>query len=208
MIRYEIWLNSLVTHEQMERDLFVESPLAHPSVIARRQVLLDAEGYREMDWPEDYDLWLRLFAAGVRFAKVPRHLYWWRERTDRLSRTSPAYSPASFRACKVHHLRSYEPPGQMHLAGRNSVAVWGAGKEGKALARHLVRNGIRITRFVDIDPRKIGGQVLGAPVVPPEELTREEYLLVAVGAPGARAQIRQYLDSRGWQEPEDYRTMV
>lgn len=202
MRRYEGWLNSLLTHEQMERDLFVESPLAHPTVMLGAGVLRDLGGYRDMGWPEDYDLWLRAYAAGLRFAKVPRYLYCWRERADRLSRTHGAYSPAAFRACKVHHLKA------LHLRGANTVNLWGAGKEGKALARHLRRAGVEVAAFIDIDPRKIGRVLLGAPVLSVEGLERGRYLLVAVGAHGAREEIRAYLTATGWREPEDYRTLA
>jgi len=202
MLRYERWLNSLLTHEEMERDLFVESPLAHPSAMLRARTLRALGGYRAMGWPEDYDLWLRAYAAGMRFGKVRRHLFWWRERSDRVSRTHSALSPAAFRRCKVHHLKA------LHLRGQNAVTLWGAGKEGKALARHLRRAEVKIAAFVDVEPRKIGKTILGAPVVGVEGLTREHYLLVAVGARGAREEIRAYLEFAGWREPRDYRTMA
>jgi chromate transport protein ChrA len=175
MRRYERWLNSLVTHEQIARDLFVESPLAHPTAMLLARTLRSLGGYRDQGWPEDYDLWMRAYAAGLRFAKVPRCLYWWRERADRLSRVHGAYSPAAFRRCKVHHLKA------LHLCEESVVTIWGAGKEGKALARHLRRENIAIAAFVDVDPRKIGMTVLGAPVAGVGGLTRDHYLLAFGG---------------------------
>ena len=59
-----------------------------------------------------------------------------------------------------------------------------------------------------MDPRKIGQTVLQAPVVGVEGLRRGEYLLVAVGAAGAREEIRGELAARGFSEPRDYRTMA
>jgi len=202
MRRYEAWLNALRDHGAMWRDLFVESPLPHPSVMFRADLVRRLGGYRDCPWPEDYDLWMRLFAAGVRIAKVPRVLLLWREGGTRLSRVDPRYSPAAFRACKVHYLR------EMHLRGRDTIAVWGAGKEGKSLVRHLKRQGLRVTRFIDIDPNKIGRRVLGAPVVAPDDLTRDDYLVIAVGAQGARPLIRAWLTEHGWREPDDYRTLA
>src|SRR5207245_1736055 len=66
---YVAWLNGLLTHEDIVRDLLVESPLAHPSVMMRAEVLRDLHGYRAFDGPEDYDLWLRAHAGGWRFGK-------------------------------------------------------------------------------------------------------------------------------------------
>ncbi len=60
LLRYEEWLNGLIEHDGIMRERFVESPVAHPSVVVRRDVLRDAGGWRDLRWPEDYDLWLRL----------------------------------------------------------------------------------------------------------------------------------------------------
>ena len=202
MLRYERWLNSVVTHEEIVRDMFVEHPLAHPSVMMRRAAVLEVGGYREMGWPEDYDLCLRMYGAGWEFAKVREVIHRWRERPDRVTRARARYAKTKFRACKVYFLK------ELHLRGRDMVQVWGAGKEGRALGKHLKRAGLTISRHIDIAPTKIGTRVLGAPVVGQEGLSREEYLLVAVGAKGAREEIRGWLGERGWREPEDYRTMA
>jgi glycosyltransferase involved in cell wall biosynthesis len=44
--------------------------IAQPSVMCRRDVVIDAGGYQYRDFPvnEDYELWSRLIARGVRFA--------------------------------------------------------------------------------------------------------------------------------------------
>ena len=63
--RYLDWLNGLKDSEAVHRNLYVESPLAHPSVMMRRTAFEGVGGYREFDGPEDYDLWLRLGEAGA-----------------------------------------------------------------------------------------------------------------------------------------------
>ena len=68
-LAYEEWQNSLMTHEEIYRDFFVESPFAHPSVMFRNHEVQRAGGYRDMGWAEDYDLWLRLMIDG-------RNLFW------------------------------------------------------------------------------------------------------------------------------------
>jgi len=202
MLRYERWLNALVTHDEIVGDMFVEHPLAHPSVTMRRAAVVQVGGYREMEWPEDYDLCLRMYGAGYEFGKVPEVIHQWRDRPDRVTRARARYAKTKFRACKVHFLK------ELHLRGRDTVQVWGAGKEGRALGKHLKRAGLTISRYIDIAPTKIGKKVLGAPVVGQEGLSRAQYLLVAVGVKGARGEIRGWLGEREWSEPEDCRTMV
>lgn len=49
---------------------FVESPLAHPSVMFRRTVVERWGGYDDGEFPEDY-VWLRWLEAGVRMRLLP-----------------------------------------------------------------------------------------------------------------------------------------
>ncbi len=202
--RYERWLNGLVHAESLARDIYVECPLAHPSAMFRRSALEEIGGYRSNGWPEDYDLILRLHTAGARLANVPKVLHFWREREGRVSRTDSRYSARAFRECKVHHLLDDQ------LRGRHSVAIWGAGRVGKAFARALAGAGVRIGAFYDIDPAKIGQTVYGAPVREVARALRPggEYLLVAVGAVGARELIRSQLGAAGLREPEEYRCVA
>jgi hypothetical protein len=78
---------------------------------------------------------------------------------------------------------------------------------GKSFADALAREGIGVALFVEVDPRKIGRTIRGAPVLSYEDVGRARGLplLVAVGAPGARDLIRAELSRAGLREVEDYR---
>jgi glycosyltransferase involved in cell wall biosynthesis len=202
--RYQGWLNGLVAPDQLAQDIFVECPIAHPTLMVRQAAFEAAGGYRVNGWPEDYDLILRLHRAGARLANVPEILHYWRERDGRASRVDPRYSAEAFRACKIHYLR------QGTLRGRDSVSIWGAGRVGKDFARSLQAEGMAVDAFFDIDPRKIGQWIHGAPVRDASDVTPvpDSYLLVAVGAAGARQLIREQLDEAGLREPGDYRCLA
>jgi glycosyltransferase involved in cell wall biosynthesis len=183
---YVRWLNGLLTHADIVRDLLVESPIAHPSVMVRAEVLRDLDGYREFDGPEDYDLWLRAHARGWRFGKREEVLLEWRDHPGRLTRRDPRYSPERFRALKLEALEHGA------LRGGRGVVVWGAGPVGKAWARALRRRGHGVAAFVEVDPRKIGQRIHGTRVVDVAGAAAfaSELHLAAVGRPGARARIR------------------
>ncbi len=155
---YAAWLNAMTTWETVVANIFVECPLAHPTIMFRASALSVVGGYRDRGWPEDYDLLLRLWRNGHRFVSVPRVLLDWNNRGDRLSRTHPAYSLDAFRACRVHHLR------RSLLTGRSGVVIWGAGPTGKKLALECGRQGIAVQAFIEVDPRKIGQVIHGAAV--------------------------------------------
>ncbi|MCM2264065.1 MAG: glycosyltransferase [Desulfuromonadales bacterium] len=199
MRAYETWQNSLMSHADIVRDLFVESPFTHPSVTFRRDAVLDLGGYRGQGWPEDYDLWLRLAHANAHFARLPETLFYWRDRPERLTRTAGEYSLDAFRACKIHHLR------QAFLAGVHEVTLWGAGTEGKAWRRALLAEGVAVRCWVEVDPRKLGQIIHGAPVVGIDALAPEDgKVLVTVGAKGAREQVRAFATQAGLVEGKDF----
>ena len=224
--RYERWLASCVTPEEVACGLWIESPLPHPTVMIREPVLSSAGGYRDKGWPEDYDLWLRLLRRGVRMAKVPEVGLHWYDRPERASRTQPAYARERFLACRVHHLAK--------VLGDRAVIVWGAGRDGRHLGRALLREGVEIVEFWDIDPRKIGRTRQGRPIHSAEEslerladkspvddpaadtsrvdlchpsiaLTRKRpVVLSAVGAAGARPLIQEQLRAHRFLEGRDF----
>jgi cellulose synthase/poly-beta-1,6-N-acetylglucosamine synthase-like glycosyltransferase len=199
MLAYERWQNALCEDADIRRDLYVESPFAHPSVVFRRAAVLAAGGYRDHGWPEDYDLWLRLAQRPGRFARLPQTLLFWRDRPQRLTRTAAHCSAQAFRNCKAHHLA------RTILAREPEVTLWGAGMEGKAWRRALNREGITVGRWAEVDRRKIGQVVHGAPVVPIEDLSPGSGpILVTIGARGAREQVRAWAGRQGLTEGVDF----
>jgi glycosyltransferase involved in cell wall biosynthesis len=200
MRAYVDWQNGLLSHQAIARDLYVESPLVHPSVTLRTAALRALGGYRAFDGPEDYDLWLRGFAAGWRFAKHPEVLLDWRDRPDRLTRSDPRYGEDRFRALKAEALV------RAHLGAGRRVVLWGAGPIGKSWSKELRARGQQIAAFVEVDPGKIGQLVHGAPVVSvlgAAALPRGSLHLACVGQATARARIRAEATRLGLTEPDD-----
>ncbi|HUF49919.1 MAG TPA: glycosyltransferase [Longimicrobiales bacterium] len=197
--RYETWINSLVDHDSITRDIFVECPIAHPTMAVRREAFEKAGGYQDNGWPEDYDLVMRLWISGAKMAKVPEVLLRWRERPDRASRLEERYSEDAFRRCKVHYLKKT-------LLAKREVVVWGAGPVGKAFAQELQRQKVPVRAFVDLDVRKIGQTIHGAAVVDPTALEahRDALTVAAVGQLLARDEIRRTLLEAQLREGVDF----
>jgi len=200
LLRYETWLNSLVTHDDIVRDLFVESPIPHPSVMMRTGALRRLGGYRDVPGPEDYDLWLRAWRNGMRFAKCEQTLVEIRDHAARLTKTGARYSTRELIACKAEHAVA-----GFGWEGRGLI-VWGAGRDGKRIARGLRRAGAAIDAFVDIAPTKVGRSLLGVDVLPYDSLRSGSRcpIVVAVGTLGAREKIRTELVSWGFADGADF----
>jgi GT2 family glycosyltransferase len=195
---YECWLNTLCSADDVARDAFVECPVAHPSLMMRRGVA--ALGYLDRDWPEDYDLVLRVLAAGMKVGVVPRRLLSWRDRPDGLSRTDGRYRLERFTACKAHYLA------RGFLSRTSSYTLWGYGSTGRALRRALVADGKAPSHIVEIKSGRLGERIHGAPVVPPAAVPelRGVPLIVSVARIGPRSEIRRALSGMGFVEGRDY----
>jgi len=202
--RHVDWLNTLVTPERIASNRFVESPLAHPSVMFRRELVDAFGGYRAGDFPEDYELWLRWLDAGVRMAKVPAALLTWHDSPARLSRTDPRYAPEAFFRMKA----AYVARAVRRVAAGRRVLVWGAGRLTRQRAAHLEAHGVTIAGFIDVDPKKTGRGIggTGRPVLAPAQLPPREDALVLgyVTTRGARDLHRAELTRRGYVEGRDF----
>lgn len=201
--RYVRWTNSLVEPEEIALNRFIESPLAHPSVMFRSELVEKYGGYREGMFPEDYELWLRWMERGVKMRKVPKELLVWRDTPDRLSRTGDRYSFEAFYRLKARYLSRW--------LGRENprhpeVVVWGAGRTSRKRSERLCDHGISITHYVDIDPDKIGNRVHGRPVWSPDNLPDPGSVFVVsyVARHGANQMIRRTLESKGYREGRDF----
>ncbi len=201
---YIEWQNALVTDADIRREMFIESPFPHPSVMFRKEWVDKVGGYQEHGWPEDYDLWLRLHLSGAHFGKVPQVLLEWREAPQRLTRTDRRYSLENFLRLKAWALVNGP------LQGREAVFIWGAGMMGRRLGKQLQLQKAPLAAYFDIDPVKIGNTRRGLPILAPEELAEwwqrvtRPILLAAVGARGARPIIRARLEAFGLSEGEDW----
>ncbi|HJN72688.1 MAG TPA: glycosyltransferase [Myxococcota bacterium] len=171
MQAYVDWVNTC----DVNSEIGVESPLFHPAVTFRAEAVEAVGGYRALlagePIPEDYDLWLRLHAAGWRLGRVEEEVLLIRDHPERLTRTHPAYTRAAFQLTRQAHFGAL-------LRGRR-VAVYGAGKRGRAWLRLLEEVEAELVGLVDVKP---GGTRRGHSIRPIEALGELDFdvLLVAI----------------------------
>lgn len=201
LLRYVAWQNALLTPEDHARDVFVEATLCHPSVLMRAAAIEAVGGYRDGPFAEDWDLWLRLDAAGFGACKVEQTVLRWRHREGRATFSDPRYGEEAHRALRARHLAPRLAGAKR--AGRR-LTSWGAGPIARRNARALEQHGVAFERFVEIDPRRIGGVCRGAPILAPGDLSARDFVVVLVGARGARSEIRAALVAQARVEGADF----
>ena len=195
---YESWLNSLESAADVQRDAFVECPVAHPTLMMRRR--MTELSYCDRGWPEDYDLLLRSLEHGLRIGVVPRRLLAWRNRVDSWSRTDPAYAIERFTACKAHYLA------RGFLADTRTFVLWGYGDTGRLLRKALAPHGKVPSHIVEVKASRVGQRIHGARVIPISDLPAlsGRRIVVSVARMGPRAEIREALDRMGFIEGRDF----
>jgi glycosyltransferase involved in cell wall biosynthesis len=199
LVEYERWLNQLQSPEDVARDVFVECPIAHPTLMMRREDMTRL-GYADRGWPEDYDLMLRAYGAGMRIGAVPRRLLAWRNGPDSLSRSDPRYALERFTACRAHYIA-------LHFLGvEQSYVLWGYGGTGRALYRALSALDRHPTHIVEVKRERIGQRIHGAEVVPHDRLPelRGRKIVVSVARAGPRGEIRAVMARFGFVEGADF----
>jgi len=177
MRRWGAWHDALLEHEQMARDVYVDSPLAHGTALMKAEALDAVGGWRECGWPEDLDLWMRMIEHGYRFTKVPRRLYAWRQHATSATRVDPRYRPERFRALKLDSLQ------RGFLRRRSVVNLVGVGTSVRGWADSLRARGIT--------PQVVEAR---------RPVALESPALLVYGARPARERWRAALTERGLEE--------
>lgn len=179
----------------------------------KRETLLRWGGYSEsFQVCEDWDFWAR--AAGeLTVAHAGGALGCWRWHDSNLS----ANRGDSSRAAYDHRIRSRmrearsgsrhaECLGWSSLLERRPdkpVVIWGAGDYGEAMLRMLERMEVKVSGFLDSDPKKWGASCVGAPVSGPGIL-RDPGRPTVVIASVYETEIASCLQELGYVEQLDY----
>jgi glycosyltransferase involved in cell wall biosynthesis len=199
---YEQWVNAVLSPAEIQRELLVECPLPHPTWMGRREAFEQLGGYVDASLPEDYHFVLRCAQAGLGLAKLPELLLEWREHPQRHSRIHERYGRHAFFRLKARYMDA------LVLKGR-PACVWGAGERARLLIRYLQAEGVKVEFAVGYPARSEGGptEAHGVPVIGPEAVPADLAgpLLVCVGSPGVKPEIRAWMAGRQWLEGKDWR---
>ena len=200
---YVDWINGVLSNEEIKLHQFEESPFAHPSVAFRKVLIHQYGGYREGNFPEDYELWLRWLSKGVKMQKLNSNLIQWHDSKGRLSRTGVCYSEDAFQEVKALYLGKW-----LEQSGikQKKISCWGLGKIAKRQIHHLSVNHVNISKFYEVDPRKVGNSYHVSPIYSINEIRKDkkEFILVLTGSRGAKEEIQKFLTGKGLSLGTDY----
>lgn len=195
--QYISWSNRIITHDDIAVNRFIESPLIHPTVMFRKE-LIDLHGsYETGEFPEDYELWLRWIYNGVKMYKIPEVLLDWTDLPERLTRIDEKYTDQAFFEVKSRYLIDWlEENNKYHP----EVVVWGAGRKSRQRFFILHELGAQAKFYIDLraNPAR---KVIQYQHTPP---AGRNFIISYVANRGAREKIRMFLVELGYIEGKDF----
>jgi len=144
--RYETWLNELTQNGTNFSDIYKECVVASPCWMIYR------EDFNSTIYPEDYDLTFRFYKNNLKCIPSQEILHYWRDYPERTSRNDAHYADSSFINIKISHFLAID------YEKSKKLILWGAGKKGKNIAKHLIEKKIPFDWICD-NPKKIGKHI-------------------------------------------------
>ncbi len=197
--RYDAWLNDVAKRNAHYKEIYQECVIpSHCWIIHKED--FDAVGAFDPEvYPEDYDLCFRFYRKGLKIVGIDRILHHWRDHSIRISRTWNCYEDNRYFDLKLKYFYEIDrDPGR-------PLVLWGAGRNGKDLARLILKREEDITWVCD-NKKKIGKDIYGVKMRYYKDVRSMNHpqILIAVNATEERLNIRDVLSQ--WQkEPvKDY----
>jgi len=203
--RYQNWLNSLTTAQAIRESCLIELPLPNPGLFAHKDYWVKMGGYREMGWPEDYDLILRTWLAGIPMGKPEATLLHWREHPQRLTRTDKRYSREAFTRAKAWAIT--QPEAKLGLNLGRAVWICGTGRNARYWHDALLANGASVLGFVELENAKRKTQKRHLPVITYTDLEQQRgdaLVVTAITNPEARNALRAWFVERQLHIGDDF----
>ncbi|NPA67439.1 MAG: glycosyltransferase family 2 protein [Chlorobi bacterium] len=202
MRKFVLDTNKNISHKEISLNRFVELQVINPTILFRKEIALKYGFYKEGDFPEDYEMFLRWLENGVKYRKLPYVLLDWYDSENRLTRTDKRYSADAFYRVKAGYLMRFLQENNIFFP---DIVVWGAGRLSRKRAAYTVSSGVHIKYFIDVDINKIDG----ANIVNYKDIPEagEVYVVSFVGNRGARDKIKEFLRSKNYCEGKDFLTV-
>jgi glycosyltransferase involved in cell wall biosynthesis len=197
---FVLWQNSLLSPADHYINRFIESPVAHPSMMFRKKLIEQLGYYSTDEVPEDYELWLRWMDNQIPIAKLEDELLHWRDREIRLSRTGSCYSEESFFEVKARYLKSHLE--KNNISENKEIIVCGGSKNNRWKIEVLKKHGIIVNAVTDVVSRNTAP----LPFIPAEKLheKKDVFIINLISKRDVRESIRRFLQSCGYTELEDF----
>jgi glycosyltransferase involved in cell wall biosynthesis len=197
--RYEIWLNEVARNETHYKEIYQECVIPSHCWIIHKDDFDKVNGFNPEVYPEDYDLCFRFYKEGLKVHGIDKILHYWRDREDRISRTWEEYKDNRYFEMKLRYFY------QIDRNRDRPLVLWGAGKNGKDLAKLLLEEE-NTFHWVCDNKRKVGKDVYGITIEHLDSIPDLDnpQVLIVVASPDDKIEIRKQLESWGKEPVKDF----
>lgn len=198
-VRYENWLNEVARKNSYYEEIYKECVIPSHCWLIHKDDLDAAGAFNSDVYPEDYDLCFRFYRQGLSVIGIDKILHHWRDRSNRISRTWDEYKDNRYFEIKLDYF--YE----IDRDKTRPLVVWGAGRNGKDIAKHLQERGDNFHWVCDND-RKIGKDIYGVELSHYNEVPNLDnpQIIVVVASPDGKVEIENQLIAWDKKPVADY----
>lgn len=198
-LRYEKWLNQVAKTCTHYQEIYQECVIPSHCWIIHKEDFDAVGAFDPIVYPEDYDLCFRMYRMGLTVVGIDKILHYWRDRSNRISRTWEEYKDNRYFDLKLRFF--YE----IDRDKSRPLVLWGAGRNGKDMAKLLLAHEDTFHWVCD-NERKIGKDIYGVVLQHFNDVIEMDnpQIIIVVTSPDGKIEIRELLASWGKKPVEDY----
>ncbi|OEK05555.1 glycosyltransferase family 2 protein [Roseivirga misakiensis] len=198
-LRYENWLNQVAKESKHYQEIYQECVIPSHCWIIHRDDFELVDGFNPEVYPEDYDLCFRFYKHGLKVKGIDKVLHYWRDRSNRISRTWEEYKDNRYFEMKLRYFYDIDRDQARPLV------LWGTGRNGKDMAKSLLNYESKF-HWVSDNERKVGVniydiQTAHLDIIPNLDAPQ---IMIVVASPEGKKQIEDQLESWGKRPVKDY----
>ena len=198
-INYENWLNEVAKTSTHYEQIYTECVIPSHCWLIHRKDFDTIDAFNPLIYPEDYDLCFRMYKAKLKVIGIDVILHHWRDRSNRISRTWEEYKDNRYFNLKISNFFDLDRDSERPLV------VWGAGKNGKDLAKLILEK--ETTFFWASDnEKKIDKDIYGIKIQHQNAINDliKPQILIAVSSPKEKIEIKTLLKTWAKKPVDDY----
>ncbi len=187
-LRYEKWLNHVAKHSIHYQEIYRECVIPSHCWLLHKDDFDAVGAFDPIIYPEDYDLCFRFYRAGLIVVGIDKVLHYWRDRSNRISRTWEEYKDNRYFDLKLRFF--YE----LDRDRSRPLVLWGAGRNGKDMAK-LLRSYKDQFHWVCDNEKKIGKDIYDIRLEHFSVITEIEnpQIIIVVASPAGKIEIEKLL---------------
>ncbi|MEN8249151.1 MAG: glycosyltransferase [Bacteroidota bacterium] len=198
-LKYEKWLNEVARTGTHYQQIYQECVIPSHCWIIHKEDFDAVGAFDPLVYPEDYDLCFRFYKHGLKVTGIDEILHYWRDRSNRISRTWEEYKDNRYFDLKLKYF--YE----LDRDRSRPLVLWGAGRNGKDMARRLQSYNDEFIWVCD-NEKKIGKDIFNVRMQHFDDITKigNAQVIIVVTSPDSREEIRKLLKLWGKKPVSDY----